>query len=173
MDEAMPLEDRSEDVAPDGNDDDQDEDEGAPREDLDPMSSVPLHDANDMPEPWSPVSEDAPAPHPYVGVAEAAADPLGATETDSVLGAAPTPYPEDLPPADEPPPAPMMQMVDEATDDLDHVHDQPLLGHSDLVSHVRDYHGEIATDGSTIQLRLLHERAHGAPHETPPRIRPS
>ena len=45
----------------------------------------------------------------------------------------------------------------------DHDHDQPLLNHSDLVSHVRDYHEGVRTDGSTIQLRLLHEREHGAP----------
>jgi hypothetical protein len=60
-----------------------------------------------------------------------------------------------------------MQVVDDGATGRDHVHDEPLLGHSDLVAHVRDYHDEIATDGSTIQLRLLHERAHGAPHELP------
>lgn len=43
-----------------------------------------------------------------------------------------------------------------------HDHDQPLLNHSDLVSHVRDHHEGVRTDGSTIQLRLLHEREHGA-----------
>ena len=65
-----------------------------------------------------------------------------------------------------PAPDPTMPVVGDAGG-LDHLHDAPLLGHSDLVSHVRDDHEEIAQVGSTIQLRLLHERAHGAPHEPP------
>jgi len=44
--------------------------------------------------------------------------------------------------------------------DTAHGHDQPMLGHSELVSHIRDYHEDVPFDGSTIQLRLLHERAH-------------
>jgi len=44
--------------------------------------------------------------------------------------------------------------------DSEHSHDQPMLGHSELVSHIRDYHEHVPFDGSTIQLRLLHERAH-------------
>ena len=122
-----------------------------------------------------PFMEEATAPHPAVGVTEAVTDPLG------MAGAQPDPDPElgEVPdvgdrrssePDDEAPPA-MMQVV-EGDDTADHVHDQPLLGHSDLVAHARDYHPAIATDGSTIQLRLLHERAHGAPHETPPTLRP-
>jgi hypothetical protein len=48
----------------------------------------------------------------------------------------------------------------EAVDETAHRHDQPMLGHSELVSHIRDYHEGVPFDGSTIQLRLLHERAH-------------
>jgi hypothetical protein len=44
----------------------------------------------------------------------------------------------------------------------DHGHDQPILNHSDLAAHVRDQHEGVSTTGSTIQLRLLHEREHGA-----------
>jgi hypothetical protein len=44
--------------------------------------------------------------------------------------------------------------------DTAHSHDQSMLGHSELVSHIRDYHEGVPFDGSTIQLRLLHERAH-------------
>lgn len=118
----------------------------------------------------SPVGEEAPAPHPAIGLTQAVADPLGRADADPVPHADATD--REVPDAsDQPPLAPMMQLVEDAGD-LDHVHDQPLLGHSDLVSHAGDYHQEIATDGSTIQLRLLHERAHGAPHETPPTIRP-
>ena len=119
------------------------------------------------------VFEEAPAPHPAIGLTEAVTDPLGRADTDSVLDAdARTDGTEAaMPAADQPAPAPKMRLVQDA-DELDHVHDQPLLGHSDLVAHAGDYHREIATDGSTIQLRLLHERAHGAPHETPPTLRP-
>jgi hypothetical protein len=121
----------------------------------------------------SPVFEEAPAPHRAIGLTEAVADPLGRAGTDSVLDAdATTDGPDPAMPAgDQPAPAPKMRLVQDA-DELDHVHDEPLLGHSDLVAHAGDYHQEIATDGSTIQLRLLHERAHGAPHETPPTLRP-
>jgi len=41
-----------------------------------------------------------------------------------------------------------------------HEHEQPLLGYSELVSHLRDSHPGAPFDGSTIQLRLLHERTH-------------
>ena len=47
-------------------------------------------------------------------------------------------------------------------DVADHVHDQPIRNHSDLAAHVRDRHDGVSTTGSTIQLRLLHEREHGA-----------
>ncbi len=121
----------------------------------------------------SPVFEEAPSPYPAIGLTETVADPLGRADTDSVADADATTDGTDLavPASDQPAPAPMIRLVEDA-DDLDHVHDQPLLGHSDLVAHAGDYHREIATDGSTIQLRLLHERAHGAPHETPPTLRP-
>jgi len=55
---------------------------------------------------------------------------------------------------------------------LDHAHDQPLRTHADLVRHLIDDHPGTRTDGSTIQVRLLHEREHGAPHELPPTLRP-
>jgi hypothetical protein len=55
---------------------------------------------------------------------------------------------------------------------LDHGHDQPLRTHADLVRHLIDDHPGIRTYGSTIQVRLLHEREHGAPHELPPTLRP-
>jgi hypothetical protein len=156
--------------------------------DLDAVSGVPLgDDRGDGADPRAaeearvgedtPVGEEVPTPHPAVGVTEAVSDPLGRGGTDSVLGAEPPAGPDatnraEPDASDEPPPAPTMQVAED-TDDVDHVHDQPLLGHSDLVSHVRDYHEDIATDGSTIQLRLLHERAHGAPHEMPPTVRPN
>jgi hypothetical protein len=130
----------------------------------DTASRVPVDgtDGDDAPEP---VSEEAPSPQRQVAEVEAVADPLGRGRTDSVLDV--DPGDGDTIETGEPEPEPTMQIVDEDGSELDHVHDEPLLGHSDLVAHVRDYHGEIATDGSTIQLRLLHERAHGAPHELP------
>jgi hypothetical protein len=56
--------------------------------------------------------------------------------------------------------------------DVDHAHDEPLHTHRDLVRHLGDSHPGLRTDGSTIQVRLLHEREHGAPHELPPTLRP-
>ena len=132
------------------------------------LTGVPLDEATD-PDGPAPVAEEAPAPHPIVGEGEAVADPLGRGETDSVLDVEPDAG--DAPDRDyAPAPEPMMQALGEASS-LDHVHDEPLLGHSELVAHVRDYHHDLAQVGSTIQLRLLHERAHGAPHEPPVNLR--
>ena len=110
------------------------------------------------------VEEEASAPPPRVGEMGAVAEPFGRRQTHAVV---------DIPPAEEttspgyaPRPDPTMQVVGTGTR-LDHVHDEPLLGHSDLVAHIRDDHEDLAQGGSTIQLRLLHERAHGAPNEPP------
>ena len=88
---------------------------------------------------------------------------------DPILPSAPgdaDPTARDYAPA----PGPTTQVVGEASS-LDHVNEQPLLGHADLVAHVGDHHEGIPQSGSTIQLRLLHERAHGAPHEPPVNLR--
>jgi hypothetical protein len=131
----------------------------------DVASGIAIGETDDTEEPSQPVSEEAPAPQRTVAEVEAVADPLGRGRTDSVLDVGRDNA--DAPEAHGRVSEPTMQVVDEGATGLDHVHDEPLLGHSDLVAHVRDYHDEIATDGSTIQLRLLHERAHGAPHELP------
>jgi len=124
------------------------------------LTGVPLDEATDPDRP-APVADEAPAPHPIVGGGEAVADPLGRGETDSVLDVEPDVG--DAPDRDyAPAPEPTMQVLGGASS-LDHVHDEPLLGHSDLVAHVRDYHHDLSQVGSTIQLRLLHERDHGAP----------
>jgi hypothetical protein len=44
-----------------------------------------------------------------------------------------------------------------------HEHERPVANHSDLLAHVRREHTHISTTGSTIQMRILHERAHAAP----------
>lgn len=41
-----------------------------------------------------------------------------------------------------------------------HRHAVPLVNHSDLVTHMRREHPDLGTGGSTIQMRLLHDRAH-------------
>jgi hypothetical protein len=131
----------------------------------DVASGIAIDETDDTEERAEPVSEEAPAPQRTVAEVEAVADPLGRGRTDSVLDV--DRDDGDAPEAHRRASEPTMQVVDDGATGLDHVHDEPLLGHSDLVAHVRDYHHEIPTDGSTIQLRLLHERAHGAPHELP------
>jgi hypothetical protein len=44
----------------------------------------------------------------------------------------------------------------------DHTHALPIVNHSDLVMHIRRQHPGLDTGGSTIQMRVIHERAHGA-----------
>ena len=137
----------------------------------DDASGIAIDENEDTDEALEPVSEEAPAPQRMVAEVEAVADPLGRGRTDSVRD-----VDRDGDVAvegDRPEPEPTMQVVEDEASGLDHVHDQPLLGHSDLVAHVRDYHAAIPTDGSTIQLRLLHERAHGAPHELPVNLKTS
>jgi hypothetical protein len=130
----------------------------------DVASGIPADETQATDGTAEPVSEDAPAPQRQVAEVEAVADPLGRRRTNSVLDADRAEGATSG--TDRPEPEPTMQVLDDASG-LDHVHDEPVLGHSDLVAHVRDHHAEIPTDGSTIQLRLLHERAHGAPHELP------
>lgn len=128
------------------------------------VAEVPVEAPED--ETPEPVSEQAPAPQPAVGEAEAVADPFGRGETDPVPDAEPETEDGGLEYAPGPE-QPTMRLVGDDTGELDHVHDEPLLGHSDLVTHVRDYHETIPPEGATIQLRLLHERSHGAPHDPP------
>jgi hypothetical protein len=122
------------------------------------LSGSEEDDAGSPPEP---VSEEIPAPHPYVGGVEAVADPLGRGETDSTLDLerAADDAEVDVPATPGPDAEPTMILT--GASDLDHVHDEPLRNHTDLVRHVADYHPGVPTDGSTIQLRLLHEREHG------------
>jgi hypothetical protein len=122
------------------------------------LSGSEEDDAGSPPEP---VSEEIPAPHPYVGGVEAVADPLGRRETDSTLDLerAADDAEVDVPATPGPDAEPTMILT--GASDLDHVHDEPLRNHTDLVRHVADYHPGVPTDGSTIQLRLLHEREHG------------
>lgn len=49
-----------------------------------------------------------------------------------------------------------------AEDGPGHSHDRPIVAHGDLVAHVRESHGGLGHDGSTQQLRRLHDRAHAA-----------
>jgi hypothetical protein len=121
---------------------------------VDAVSGVP-RDERDEPRP---VSEEVPAPHPLVGEAEAVADPLGRGRSDGVLddGAAPADETDQGDPSPEP-----TVLVGSAGEG--HSHDRPILTHGDLVTHVRDHHPDVPTDGSTIQLRLLHEREHPPP----------
>jgi hypothetical protein len=137
----------------------------------DATGAIPLEEIDDPDHAPEPVSEEAPAPQRQVAEVEAVADPLGRGRTDSVLDV--DRDDGDAFEGDRPEPEPTMQAVYDDASGLDHVHDEPLLGHSDLVAHVRDYHAGIPTDGSTIQLRLLHERAHGAPHELPVNLKTS
>jgi len=43
---------------------------------------------------------------------------------------------------------------------IGHEHERPVANHSDLLAHVRAEHTGISTSGSTIQMRIMHERAH-------------
>lgn len=43
---------------------------------------------------------------------------------------------------------------------IGHTHAVPVVSHSDLVTHMRSEHPDLESGGSTIQMRLLHERAH-------------
>ena len=43
-----------------------------------------------------------------------------------------------------------------------HGHALPLVNHSDLVTHLRREHLDLESSGSTIQMRILHERAHAS-----------
>lgn len=138
------------------------DDEGSPAvtEDAsrDVLSGSPENDDGSAPEP---VSDEMPAPHPFVGGAEAVADPLGRGETEPAFDREPTsephePHAETSASADSEP-----TMLLTGVSELDHVHEDPLRNHTDLVRHVEDYHPGVRTDGSTIQLRLLHEREHG------------
>jgi hypothetical protein len=94
---------------------------------------------------------------------EAVADPLGRGETDSVLdvepGADDAVVDAHATAAADGEREPTMILT--GASELDHVHDEPLRNHTDLVRHVADYHPGVRSDGSTIQLRLLHEREHG------------
>lgn len=47
-----------------------------------------------------------------------------------------------------------------AEGELEHQHAVPLVNHSDLVTHLRSQHPDLESSGSTIQMRLLHERWH-------------
>ena len=96
-------------------------------------------------------------PEPEVAAPDESAVPEAASETEAALveeeGSSTSAAAEaELPPSEE--------AEREAVDETVHRHDQPMLGHSELVSHIRDYHEGVPFDGSTIQLRLLHERAH-------------
>jgi hypothetical protein len=114
--------------------------------------------------------EDIDVTMPMAAVAVEEAEP-----TVPIVRAEPAPVAEQAPSESEPeaslpetveePEAaarPVEEAVAEVEDlgDAAHRHDQPMLGHSELVSHIRDYHEDVPFDGSTIQLRLLHERAH-------------
>jgi len=46
--------------------------------------------------------------------------------------------------------------------DTGHRHSLPLVNHSDLVTHLRREHLDLESSGSTIQMRILHERAHAS-----------
>jgi hypothetical protein len=121
----------------------------------DVLSGSPENDEGSPPEP---VSDEMPAPHPFVGGAEAVADPLGRGETEPAFDREPVsePHAESSASAESEP-----TMLLTGVSELDHVHEDPLRNHTDLVRHVEDYHPGVRTDGSTIQLRLLHEREHG------------
>lgn len=49
---------------------------------------------------------------------------------------------------------------DDAGGGAAHGHTVPLVNHSDLVTHLRREHPSLDASGSTIQMRLLHERDH-------------
>ena len=112
--------------------------------------------------------EDIDVMMPVAAVAVEEAEPTAPTvraEPAPVAGQEPSESEPSLPETVEEPEAaarPVEEAVAEVEDlgDAAHRHDQPMLGHSELVSHIRDYHEDVPFDGSTIQLRLLHERAH-------------
>lgn len=128
-----------------------------------PMAAVAVEEA----EPTVPIAltgsdaAEARAPEPEL---------VAGVETSEAPEVEAAPAVDEAEPVDEPAldvseeAAPRAAAVDEtedvADDDTAHFHDQPMLGHSELVSHIRDYHESVPFDGSTIQLRLLHERAH-------------
>jgi outer membrane biosynthesis protein TonB len=121
------------------------EEEGAPEgSDAVTVEIEPAPLAEPEPEPTAPLAAE---PEPTVELATEPEPELAEPEPTAPLATEPEPEPEP-----EPAQAPSAVGA--------HVHEQPMLGHSELVSHLRDEHEGVPFDGSTIQLRLLHERAH-------------
>jgi hypothetical protein len=94
------------------------------------------------------VEDGAPAPHPVVAETDAEAEPKGERRG------------EPKPPGSSGGSGSAASVVLEGEEGRDHRHDHPIISHGDLAAHVRDFHEGTAYDGSTIQLRLLHERDH-------------
>jgi len=124
-----------------------------------PMAAVAVEDA-EATAPLTPIQipeAEASESEPEVAAPDESAVPEAASETETAL------VEEDwssTSAAEEAEPPPAEEAEGQAVDETAHRHDQPMLGHSELVSHIRDYHEGVPFDGSTIQLRLLHERAH-------------
>ncbi len=78
-----------------------------------------------------------------------------APEPETATEAAP-----ELEPATEEAAPPEGPEAEEPPAGTGHTHAVPVVSHSDLVTHMRSEHPDLEAGGSTIQMRLLHERAH-------------
>jgi hypothetical protein len=83
-----------------------------------------------------------------VASVERAPEPESAPEAAPEPEAAAQAAPPEAPQTEEPPAG------------AGHTHTVPVVSHSDLVTHIRSEHPGLESGGSTIQMRLLHERAH-------------
>lgn len=96
-------------------------------------------------EPEEPASPPEPSTRADAGRVFAAVASVGRAPEP---GTAPEQAPPEAPQAEQP-------LVG-----IGHTHAVPVVSHSDLVTHMRSEHPDLESGGSTIQMRLLHERAH-------------
>lgn len=102
----------------------------------------------------APAAPSGPAERADPGRVFAAVASVGrAPEADELLEAAEVP---------ETAPAPPHETEAEEAPGAGHTHALPLVNHSDLVTHLRREHTDVESNGSTIQMRLLHEQAHAS-----------
>ena len=85
-------------------------------------------------------------------------EPLAPAGTEPEQPAPTLPAAEETEQPEEPAPAAEV----EEPPDTGHRHALPLVNHSDLVTHLRREHPDLESSGSTIQMRILHERSHAS-----------
>lgn len=97
-------------------------------------------------------AEPAPVEPEPSAVAEAPSTPV-TSATSPEAADEPGPSSTTAPPA-----APTAEA--EAAASQGHTHALPIVNHSDLITHLRREHPDLGSGGSTIQMRVVHERSH-------------